>query len=182
MSHPARGLLGSSGPAGRRCPVSTSGNLCAHTRLARGDAAKGARRGGDRPAAHRPAGHVSCCDTRLSQMKTIFVLDDDQDQAELLAEALSGETCRVRAFSDPIRALAALNADGTDLLIADLSMPWIDGAEVVASARVKRPQLKVILISGYEQAAEIAKRHGLTFFAKPLDLPRLREAALKAIG
>jgi DNA-binding NtrC family response regulator len=115
-------------------------------------------------------------------MKTIFVLDDDQDQAELLAEALSGDSCRVRSFSDPIRALAALNADGTDLLIADLSMPWIDGAEVVASARVKRPQLKVILISGFEEGAEIARRHGMTFFPKPVDLPKLREAARKALG
>jgi len=114
-------------------------------------------------------------------MKTIFVLDDDQDQAELLAEALSSNLWRVRAFSDPIRALAALNSDGTDLLIADLSMPWIDGTEVVASARVKRPQLKVILVSGVEQGVEIAKRLGLTFFSKPVDLPRLREAATQAL-
>ena len=116
------------------------------------------------------------------RVKTIFVLDDDQDQAEALAEALACESCRVRAFSDPIRALAALNADGTDLLVADLSMPWIDGASVVASARVKRPQLKVILVSGFENAAEVARQHGLPFFAKPVDLPRLREAALAALA
>jgi DNA-binding NtrC family response regulator len=115
-------------------------------------------------------------------MKTIFVLDDDQDQAELLAEALASDSWRVRAFSDPIRALAALNSDGTDLLVADLSMPWIDGAEVVASARVKRPQLNVILVSGFEQGVEIARRLGLTFFSKPVDLSRLREAATRFLG
>jgi len=115
-------------------------------------------------------------------MKTIFVVDDDQDQAELLAQALSTESCRVRAFSDPIRALAALNADGTDLLVADLSMPWIDGSSVVASARVKRPELKVILISGQENGAEVARQHHLQFFAKPLDLGALRKAAHDALA
>lgn len=115
-------------------------------------------------------------------MKTIFVVDDDQDQAELLAQALSTETCRVRAFSDPIRALAALNADGTDLLVADLSMPWIDGSAVVASARVKRPQLKVILISGLDRGAEVARQQNVPFFAKPVDLGALRKAALDALA
>jgi len=115
-------------------------------------------------------------------VKTIFVIDDDQDQAALLAEALSSRACRVRAFSDPIRALAALNADGTDLLVADLSMPWIDGTDVVASARIKRPELKVILVSGYARGAEIAQRFGIPFFRKPVDLPALRVAALAAIA
>ena len=117
-----------------------------------------------------------------AKTRTIFVVDDDQDQAELLAEALSTDTVRVRAFSDPIRALAALNSDGTDLLIADLSMPWIDGVDVVASARLKRPQMKVILVSGFDHAAEVARRHGLAFFAKPIDLGALRAAVNKALS
>src|ERR1700753_1365998 len=70
---------------------------------------------------------------------TLFVLDDDPEQAELMAQALTGRGRRVRAFSDPIRALAALSLDGADLLIADLSMPWIDGKDVVASSRIRKP-------------------------------------------
>src|SRR5262249_44478884 len=124
------------------------------------------------------------CENSLGEVvvKTIFVVDDDQDQATLLAEALSSRAWRVRAFSDPIRALAALNADGTDLLVADLSMPWIDGTDVVATARINRPELKVILISGYARGAEIARRFGVPFFAKPVDLSALRVAALAAIS
>jgi DNA-binding NtrC family response regulator len=116
-------------------------------------------------------------------VKTIFVLDDDEEQAALLAQALSSSTWKVRAFSDPIRALAALNTEGADLLIADLSMPWIDGGDVVASARVRRPMLRVILVSGYARGAEIAHRYGVPFFAKPIDLAALRrtvEAGLHA--
>jgi DNA-binding NtrC family response regulator len=114
--------------------------------------------------------------TGEAPVKTIFVLDDDEEQAELLAEALASKAWTVRAFSDPIRALAALNAEGADLLIADLSMPWIDGGDVVASARVRRPTLKVILVSGYPRGQEIAERYQIQFFSKPIDLDALRKA------
>jgi DNA-binding NtrC family response regulator len=110
-------------------------------------------------------------------VKTIFILDDDQEQADLLAGALASREWRVRAFSDPIRALAALNAEGADLLVADLSMPWIDGSDVIASARLRRPDLKVVMISGFPRGAEIARKNGVHFFAKPVDLDKLRSYA-----
>src|SRR5262249_17447665 len=111
----------------------------------------------------RRSRHAAClvgrgCSVMRQRVKTIFVLDDDPEQAELLAEALGDSSgVEVRAFSDPIRALAALNEEGSDLLIADISMPWIDGVHVVTSARVKHPELKVILVSGAVQGAEIAR-------------------------
>jgi two-component system, NtrC family, C4-dicarboxylate transport response regulator DctD len=112
---------------------------------------------------------------------TLFVLDDDPEQAELMAQALTGRGRRVRAFSDPIRALAALSLDGADLLIADLSMPWIDGKDVVASSRIRKPELKIFLVSGYPRGAEIAAEEGVPFFAKPIDLNKLRAAVDAAL-
>ena len=122
---------------------------------------------------------------REAAVKTLFVLDDDPEQAELMAQALTGRGRRVRAFSDPIRALAALSLDGADLLIADLSMPWIDGKDVVASSRLRKPDLKIFMVSGYPRGAEIAAEEGVPFFAKPIDLEALRaavDAALEANG
>jgi DNA-binding NtrC family response regulator len=115
-------------------------------------------------------------------MRTIFVVDDDPDQAEVMAQALSGRGRRVRAFSDPIRALAALTSEGADLLIADLSMPWIDGKDVVASAHVRRPNLAVFLVSGYPRGAEIAAEEGVPFFPKPVDLQALRHAVERVLA
>src|SRR5256885_306442 len=77
------------------------------------------------------------------------LLEDDPDQAELMARARGGRGRRVRSFPDPFRALAALPNKPADLLIADLSMPWIDGKDVVASAHLRRPELRVFLVSGY---------------------------------
>src|SRR5438309_508469 len=82
-----------------------------------------------------------------------------------MAQALTGRGRRVRAFSDPIRALAALTLDGADLLVADLSMPWIDGKDVVASARLRKPDLAIFLVSGYPRGAEIAAEEGVPFAA-----------------
>lgn len=110
------------------------------------------------------------------------MLDDDQDQAELLARALTSNTRKVVAFTDPIRALATLNAEGADLLVADLSMPWIDGGDVIASARMRHPGLKVVLISGFSRGAEIARRYNVPFLAKPINLDDLRSVTEQALA
>src|SRR4051812_35086667 len=91
-----------------------------------------------------------------------------------MAQALTGRDRNVRAFSDPIRALAALTSDGADLLIADLAMPWLDGKDVLASARLRRPDLSIVLVSGMPGASEIAEREGAGFFSKPVNLDKLR--------
>ena len=106
-----------------------------------------------------------------ARVKTIFVLDDDPDQAELMAQALPARGRRVRAFSDPIRALAALTSEGADLLIADLSMPWIDGKDVVASAHLRRPELRGLPgLAAIRAAPRSPRSEGVPFFAKPVDL------------
>jgi DNA-binding NtrC family response regulator len=106
-------------------------------------------------------------------VKTIFVIDDDPDQAELLARALSRPDRDVRAFSDPIRALGALTQERAHLLVADLSMPWIDGAQMIATAREQAPDLAIVLVSGYARGASVAAEAGLRFFAKPINLAEL---------
>jgi DNA-binding NtrC family response regulator len=115
-------------------------------------------------------------------VKTIFVVDDDADAAEVMAQALAGRGRQVRAFSDPIRALAALTAERADLLIADLAMPWIDGRDVLESARLRRPGLPIVLVSGVADAADVAAAAGVPFFPKPVNLERLRRAVEEALG
>ena len=115
-------------------------------------------------------------------MKTVFVVDDDPDQAEIMVQALSDAQTQVRAFSDPIRALTALATEDADLLIADLSMPWLDGKDVIRSARQRRPSLDIILVSGYARGFDIAQEAGIRFFQKPVDWEALRAAVRQALG
>jgi DNA-binding NtrC family response regulator len=115
-------------------------------------------------------------------MKTVFVVDDDPDQAEIMVQALAHKGRNVRAFSDPIRALTALATEAADLLIADLSMPWIDGKDVIRSARARHPNLVIFLVSGYSRGVEIAQEAGIRFFQKPVDWEALRDAVKQVIG
>ena len=109
-------------------------------------------------------------------MKKVLVIDDDPDQTEIAVQILTDTETQVRAFTDPLRALAALSSEDADLLIVDLSMPWIGGEDFINSARHRQPSLPIFLISGYSRGLAIAQEAGVHFFAKPVDWDALREA------
>lgn len=115
-------------------------------------------------------------------MKSIFIVDDDPEQADLLAFALRCPERTIRAFSHPLHALTALASEAADLLIADLSMPWLDGKDVIATARQRKGELAIFLISGYARGADIAQESGVPFFRKPLDMDSLRAAVDEALS
>src|SRR5262245_38762934 len=114
-------------------------------------------------------------------MRTIFVVDDDPTQAETIALTLLGQGARVCVFDDPISAIQALGQNHVDLLITDLSMPWVDGEGLVATARLRQPDLPVLFISGYPRAEKVAARENATFLAKPFDADRLKQAVKDAL-
>jgi DNA-binding NtrC family response regulator len=114
-------------------------------------------------------------------MKNILVLDDNPDLVDILVHALQGGQRQVRGFSDPLQALSALVASPTDLFIADLSLPWIDGEDVIHCARQRRPGLAVFLLSGHSRGADVARSAGVPFFHKPVDLMLLRSSVEQAL-
>jgi len=77
----------------------------------------------------------------------ILLVDDDQDYLEVYWEILkrlpSGP--EVHTASTGARALALLESETFNLLIVDLNMPKMDGLQVIAIARRKYPQLKIVV-------------------------------------
>ena len=114
-------------------------------------------------------------------VSTIVLVDDDPILTEVMAQELTSRHRRVHTFSDPIRALAALAHLHPDLLITDLSMPWVDGKDLVSSARLRQPDLKILLMSGYSRGAEIASSEHIRFLPKPIDLDGLLRAVDEAL-
>ena len=115
-------------------------------------------------------------------MKTILIVDDDADEAEILAHGLSCEGRLVRAFSDPMSALSVLEAEVVDVMIADVSMPWMSGCDVACVVRRRWPDCKMFLISGVDKAEMLAAGAGIPFFSKPVALDQLRHAVAAALG
>ena len=73
-------------------------------------------------------------------------------------------------------ALDFLRADPVDVLVLDLTMPGTGGDRVLAELRRIRPEVPVVMVSGYE---EPALRDGLrpdAFVHKPFVLEELVEA------
>ena len=57
---------------------------------------------------------------------------------------------------DGRQALAALRAgEAVDLLFSDYVMPGMNGAELARAAHTQRPELKILLTSGYAKHAEL---------------------------
>ena len=76
--------------------------------------------------------------------------------------------------------LKILDSDARiDLLITDVGLPGgINGRQVADAARVKRPDLKVLFITGYAENAVIGKRRldkGMFVVTKPFQLDMLAQ-------
>ena len=83
----------------------------------------------------------------------------------LVTRLLKRRGYRVSAFLDPEQALDALRANPADcdLLVTDFNMPHLSGIDVANAAARIRPDLPVVLISGYitDGTQEAARAAGI---------------------
>jgi CheY-like chemotaxis protein len=116
----------------------------------------------------------------------IILLAEDEALVRLVAaETLRDAGYEVREAGDGNAALEILEAgERIDLLITDVRMPGLNGYQLAELGTKLRPDLKVLLVTGYAQeplpAAMI--RAGTRVLYKPFDideLPLLASAILK---
>jgi PAS domain S-box-containing protein len=93
--------------------------------------------------------------------ETILLVEDEPQVRELAAKMLSAHGYRVVVAANGLEALKAAEEidDRFDLLITDVVMPWLSGPELVAKLKQKRPDLKVLYVSGYGD--EMIAHHGV---------------------
>ena len=81
-------------------------------------------------------------------MYTILVADDDRQLLAIVAEILSEPGYTVLTAADGFEAVRILADRHVDLMIADVNMPGLDGLELGLQAKVMRPGLHIVFISG----------------------------------
>jgi len=87
-------------------------------------------------------------------MAHILLAEDDKSMLRFLRLALEKAGHSVTAASDGLSALAMLDEDTHfDLLLTDIVMPGMDGIELSQKATKKRPNLKVMFITGFAAVA-----------------------------
>jgi len=120
-----------------------------------------------------PVGAAAKEDCARTRACSILLVDDDPMVAETTVGMLEVLGHRVKVASSGGRALEILVADtSVDLVITDYAMPGMTGKELALRIRETRPNLPVVLASGY---AELAAQDdsGLPRLDKPYALDKL---------
>lgn len=107
-------------------------------------------------------------------VSTILLVDDDPGVRFALTEVMCDRGYRVVCASSGAQALASL--DGVDVVVTDLSMPGMDGLELVSQIAARVPALPVILLTahGSENLVRLASSRGACgCLSKPFDIDEI---------
>ncbi|WP_035250883.1 PAS domain-containing hybrid sensor histidine kinase/response regulator [Desulfocurvus vexinensis] len=117
----------------------------------------------------------------------VLLVDDEAPLAAVLGEMLRSLGLHAHIETDSARALELLRADpgAFDLLVTDQTMPGLTGTGLAREARALRPELPVILCTGFcrEPAAGAARELGIAVtLHKPVQKADLARAVRAALG
>jgi CheY-like chemotaxis protein len=109
----------------------------------------------------------------------IMIVDDEPQVAEVLATSLQRQGHRTTVVHSGQEALDRIKGGAYDALFLDVSMPGMNGLDVMAEVRRIRPALAVVVITGHATADEIedVKRMGaVDVIQKPSALTHYHQA------
>jgi PAS domain S-box-containing protein len=112
------------------------------------------------------------------QGETVLVIDDEEIVRMLVVEALEEAGYVALQAADGPSGLAILNSDARiDLLVSDVGLPGgMNGRQVAYAARLTRPDLKVLFITGYAVNAVVegdTLDPGMAVMTKPFQVSAL---------
>jgi DNA-binding response OmpR family regulator len=84
-------------------------------------------------------------------MQTVLVVEDERDIRELMCRYLERAGLAVLVAATGAEALGRLESDRPDLVLLDLGLPDVDGAEVLAAAR---PEIPVVVLTARSAVAD----------------------------
>jgi PAS domain S-box-containing protein len=84
----------------------------------------------------------------MDEPLSVLLVDDDDLVRETLAELMRLERHRVTAVGSGSEALALLDQGAFDVLLTDVYMPGMDGAELAGQVEARHPNLPILFMSG----------------------------------
>ncbi len=115
---------------------------------------------------------------QAEQNETVLVVDDEATVRMLITDALDDLGYKAIQAPDGAAGLKVLQSGAKiDLLITDVGMPGgLNGRQMADAARVSRPDLKVLFITGYAENAVLSHGHldpGMHVLTKPFAMDAL---------
>jgi CheY-like chemotaxis protein len=109
----------------------------------------------------------------------VVVVDDEPHVRELLRDFLTGEGYEVTTFASGADAIAAVQTHQPDVILVDMMMPGLSGADVLDALRSAGLSMPVILVSGTSRSPdERFFRH----LVKPFNLRTVADAVAAAMN
>ena len=112
----------------------------------------------------------------------ILVIDDDAAVAGVIASTLEDDGFRATIAHDGISALLNHDRDPADLVLLDLRLADMHGRDVIFQLRCTRPNLPIVVITGFPgDALQIGARVEEVLY-KPLRLTDIRSIGERYCG
>ncbi len=108
----------------------------------------------------------------------VLLVDDEQEFLEIMSERMRARGMIVTTTGSADQALSIIEKESFDAIIMDFQMPEMDGMEALKAIKKKKPELQIILLTGYatvEKTVEAMKIGATDFLEKPADLEALVE-------
>ncbi|MDB4905271.1 MAG: sensor protein [Gemmatimonadetes bacterium] len=104
--------------------------------------------------------------------ETVLVVEDNQQLRDVTCAILEHHGYAIFSARDGKDALRKLQERGgvVDLIVSDLMMPELTGQQMIEQVWVKRPEMRVLFVSGFAEADAIARgltHPGVAFLGKP---------------
>jgi two-component system cell cycle sensor histidine kinase/response regulator CckA len=123
----------------------------------------------------------------LTGTATILLVEDEEAVRAFAARALASRGYQVHEASSGVEALEIMEEVGgkVDLVVSDVVMPEMDGPSLLRALRQRRPELKIIFVSGYAEDAfkkNLPDGEAFQFLPKPFSLKQLAVAVKDTLG
>jgi CheY-like chemotaxis protein len=113
----------------------------------------------------------------------VLLVDDDPSVRHIVEELLDEIGCEVVSAADGDSALSVLKQDPeVRLLLSDVVMPGMSGVELARKARQLRPELRVLLSTGYAGDHPEVVEGDWEVLRKPYRAKELTQAARRALA
>ncbi len=79
----------------------------------------------------------------------ILVIEDDQDMCDMLAVGLSNRDFTVSTYTSGKEGLAAVSLQSTDVVLADINLPDMNGLNICNAIVTNMPDIPVIIMTAF---------------------------------
>ena len=120
----------------------------------------------------------------MAEQWDVLVIDDEPVVRDAIALVLGEEGLRVAVAADGASGLAHPAAAGCRLVLVDLMLPDRSGTEVLRALQAARPDLPVVIITGYatHESSRLALEAGASdYLPKPFEVSELLAVVRRAL-